>query len=215
MTPQSENAATVTSDRSLLDECEMYRQGSEACRNYSKLTMRVRTLSQQILAVGVAGLGTALAKEGITPDIRAQIFIAAGVALVALSFSLLVVDWHYQTAFTGIRNSLAFMETRNRPFFGPWIAHFNTRTQFKDHIASYLPFHLLAIIGGMGIWRGINGGPNWLIRIIFTVSGVFLFLWVRAWQRDAAIARQLRAALKEKGFCLDRNFGLVPSKDPP
>lgn len=215
MAPQSKNSATDTFAPGAPDECEMYRQGSEACRNYSGLTMRVRTLSQQLLVIAVAGLATALANENIKPGeiLHTQIFIAAGIALVGLSFSLLVVDWHYQSAFTAIRNSLAFMESRNYPFYGPWVAHFNTRTQFRDHIASYLPFHLLAIIGGMGIWHGLSGNLDLLVMIVAGVSTVFIVPWWRAWSSHTAITQQLNETLGSHGFCLDRKLGLVPSKD--
>ena len=143
-------------------EMELYKQGSEACRNYSQLTMRTRTLSQQILAVSVVGLGAAIANKDIS--IGSQIFLTGGVVLLVFSGSLFFVDWHYQSAFTAIRNSLAFIESR-QPLFGPWIAHLNVRTHFRDHIASYLPFLLLAIVGCLGIWLGINQGGASVLRI--------------------------------------------------
>jgi hypothetical protein len=178
----------------------LYREGSEACRNYSRLTMQTRTLSQQILVVGVVGLSAAVAsKEAFR---RPEIVLTGGLALVAFAVSLAFVDWHYQSAFTAIRNSLAEIE-HELELMGPWRAHLAERTHVKDHVASYVPFILLCIIGCIGTLIGIElGGASefltkvwfWLmIGIVLIGASIFLgYLCVKAATRDKAMYKRLK-----------------------
>ena len=132
-------------------QAELYKQGSEACRNYSQLTMRTRTLSQEVLLVSVVGLSAVITK--VDASAWPQIVLAAGIALLPFSVSLAFVDWHYQSAFSAIRNFLADIEVSHKQN-GPWRAHLKERTHFKDHIASYGPFLLLSAIGCLAIMVG-------------------------------------------------------------
>lgn len=190
-------------------EVEVYRQGSDACRNYSGLTMRTRTLSQQILAVAVVGLATAAVKGADVPGI----LLFGGVTLLAFAFSLLFVDWHYQSAFTAIRNTLASMESK-RGMVGPWLCHLNARTHFNDHLASYSPFVALATLGCLSVWRGLaenaikpfsEGKSVWLIPLIaFTaILAFFLNRCRHAKKRDADMKKIVDAELRKHGLELD------------
>jgi protein-S-isoprenylcysteine O-methyltransferase Ste14 len=199
-----------------------YKQGSDACRNYSQLTMRTRTLAQQILATATVALGVATATSEIQGWNRAEIFIAGGVVLLALAFSLLFVDWHYQSAFTAIRNSLAYIESR-QPVAGHWLSHLNVRTQFKDHIASYFPFLLLAAMGCLSVLGGLNIlrmelKPPWHIpTLVWTIpplllAAVVAFFWCRcvaAGNRDHAVNEQIGKTLKSKVYELNKRLGLL------
>lgn len=63
-----------------------YEQGSKACRNYSQLTMRVRTLSQQVLVVNVAGILVFLfGQETISPHFP-EIMFYGGLVLFFLCY---------------------------------------------------------------------------------------------------------------------------------
>jgi hypothetical protein len=71
MPPNTETLKTETDSTSLESkgekefewEVEFYKQGSDACRNYSQLTMRVRTLSQQVLVGSSIGLAALLSRQ--------------------------------------------------------------------------------------------------------------------------------------------------------
>ena len=125
-----------------------YEEGSSTCRNYSNLTMRVRTLAQHVLVVGVAGLSILMLDYQKDEELPYAILIVS-FSLLVFSISLFLVDWHYQSAFTGIRNQLARMECE-KGISGPWLAHLCIRTHLNDHIASYLPFLLLGFCGCLG-----------------------------------------------------------------
>jgi hypothetical protein len=173
--------------------------------------MQTRTLSQQIMAAAAVGLATAAATRGIDDTARVAIFLSVGIVLLAFAFSLLFVDWHYQSAFTAIRNALAFIESR-QPVLGPWIAHLNARTHFNDHIASYLPFLLLAALGCASIIGGVVCSNRSGAFIFIACSGVaaafgivVFFFWRRcrfAQIRDRVVTNHVSNALREKGFDL-------------
>ncbi len=207
-TPPDDRRLTVPECIPVCEE-EAYKQGSEACRNYSQLTMRTRTLSQQILGASAVGLATALATPRIAQGARAEIFVAAGFILLAFAFALLFVDWHYQSAFTAIRNSLAFMESR-QPILGPWIAHLNARTHFNDHIASYFPFLLLAALGCVSLVRGFAYGehplmplPKATIAVGVVFASILFFFLRRCWlaqRRDRIVTGEIDETLTQRGF---------------
>lgn len=174
---------------------EAYGQGSDACRNYSQLTMQVRTLAQRVLLLSVAGLAVALLKSnngGGTPDgagveggpvsiVEAtealisgpyqSVVLAVGVALVVFAFSLSLIDWHYQSAFTAIRDSLAKFELE-RDLDGPWRAHAEVRKRPADHIATYAPFTTVALVGAAGV--GVAGEP--LLAFALGLGAVLAFV---------------------------------------
>lgn len=171
-------------------EIESYKQGSEACRNYSNLTMRVRTLTQQIFGASVVGLAAYLnTRKSPTLVFPDPVFIIGGITLVFLAVALGFVDWHYQTAFSAIRDSLAKAEARhNRKGPWPWRAHLSVRTNFKDHIASYLPFVLLGVVGFWGALFGWFGNTphtwRWMTLAFALAVFVFVVLCSRAKKRD-------------------------------
>lgn len=174
---------------------EFYKQGSEACRNYSNLTMRVRTLAEQILGVSVVGLAAYL-KTGDSAELDDRVILAGGLTLVILAISLGFIDWHYQSAFSAIRDSLAKAEAE-RKLGGPWRAHLSVRTRLKDHVASYLPFILLGAVGCFvatyalgGIW--LRGGFPFLL--VLTGTG-FLYLCQRAMKRDRGTEEEIKTIL--------------------
>jgi hypothetical protein len=167
-------------DGSAINVSHVYEAGSEACRNYSRLTLQTRTLSQQVLVAGTIGLAAAIASKEASD--RPWIIFGSGVVLILFSVSLGFVDWHYQSAFTAIRNSLARIE-HQQEFDGPWTAHLSARTEFKDHVASYMPFLLLFTMGcgamGLGLGLGLSKwGKWWGIQVpIILLAGAWTWFW--------------------------------------
>ena len=184
-------------------DIRVYTEGSEACRNYSRLTMKTRTLSQQVLILGVVGVGAAMSKEGSV--IPPEILLIVGIAFLLFSISLAFVDWHYQSAFTAIRNSLAVMEAKSH-MEGPWRAHLGARTQLKDHVASYFPFLLLALASLCAIGYGvshcgqINESANKIICYSEIAFGILLILsFVVACKRAKKLDAKFKADIDEIG----------------
>lgn len=148
-------------------ERERYVQGSEACRNYSNLTMSVRTLAQQVSLAAAAGLAAALIGQERIEPFFSELMWVSGLVLTVFALSLFFVDWHYQSAFTAIRNHLATIEARHHLeevealdcHAGPWTAHLDARTQFKDHLASYVPFLLIGDLGLAAALYGLHETP--------------------------------------------------------
>lgn len=177
-------------------ELQSYREGSATCRNYSILTMQVRSLAQQILFIGVAGMATALSMPENTLGIGpATIVLIGAIALLTVTASLSFVDWHYQSAFAAMRNYLALVEEKNG-LSGPWLAHLKVRTGFKDHIASYVPFLLLILVGCLGLAFGLEGRPgSWMIpaAILFLAVCWFMHRCRRAAREDRDTMERLSA----------------------
>jgi len=174
-----------------------YEQGSEACQNYSRLTMTVRTLSQQIMAVSFVGFIAALSSK--TNNLNMSYLLGyGGIAVVIFSVSLLVVDWHYQSAFTAIRNALARLEVKVG-IVGPWRSHLIARTRKRDHLASYLPFLLLWLLGFIISGVGFNHSISWSITILACLFGIGLFtnLLFRAARNDLKDLEYLETMKKE------------------
>lgn len=164
---------------------EAYKQGSDACRNYSGLTMRIRTLAQQILAVSVVGFAAAMS-EAVNITNLDMLFGVGGVTLLILTTSLTLVDWHYKTAFTAIRDSLAELE-QQEGLYGPWQAHLETRTRFKDHIASAMPFLFLGIAGVAAIGWGWLHAMIWDWQVLLPIAlltALFAFFSAQASRQD-------------------------------
>lgn len=174
-------------------ERESYVQGSEACRNYSNLTMRVRTLAQQALLAAAAGLGAAIiGRENI--DYFFELMGVVGLLLVVFAVSLFFVDWHYQSAFTAIRNHLTTIEARHhvvelgtlKCHDGPWTAHLSVRTKRRDHVANYLPFLFIGDVGVAAMTYGIYWlyeTPFWILMLV--VAAVAHLPFIRSWKQAA------------------------------
>ncbi len=160
-----------------MDKDRIYQEGSEACRNYSQLTMRVRTLALQVLGVMVVGAGAIFStKEGLCHIFK--ILFSSGIIMVILAISFWYVDWHYQSAFTSIRNCLARLEHENG-MDGPWKYHLQVRGGFNDHLASYLPFLFLILLGFLGIYLGMSDTmSDWnIIPVLLAGLSVIIFLY--------------------------------------
>lgn len=160
----------------MITDLDAYKEGSSACQNYSGLTMRVRTVA---VVVAVSAIAIPLARDLL--DDKMQLALMGGsiiLAAVAISFSL--VDWHYQSAFATIRDSLAILEARNL-FKGPWRAHLERRTHSRDHYASYVPFLLLGLIAAVALiystWKDKWYGA-WLGgTVVAFVAGLIVFAY--------------------------------------
>lgn len=155
---------------------EMYREGSECCRNYSKLTMQVRTLASYLMMAYAVGIGTMGSQwlstrqpvpgsglVGIVRTLPAQaglVLLFAGLALVLFAFSLWTVNWHYSKAFVAMRNVISQFEppsgmlAASRQDGGPWRAHERIRRPWKDAVAWNVPFLALGVIGAISVWAG-------------------------------------------------------------
>ncbi len=156
-------------------ERAQYEQGAEACRNYSQLTSRARTFAQLIAAAAV----TVPFATGLAPDQRHLVFQLGGAILCTVAVGLCLIDWHYQSAFTAIRNRLANMEAYHG-CVGPWRAHLSVRTGVADHIASYIPFYLLALLGVAGIILGTDEPAKLWVGItvgLVYVGCLFVFVY--------------------------------------
>ena len=107
-----------------LEPVELYRQGSEMCRQYSKLTMGVRTLSQQILIGYTVGVGVTLSKVEVAD--RGPILALSGGVLILFAAALWTLNRHHSTAFVEIRDEVLSVlegpyDVQARPR-GPWQA---------------------------------------------------------------------------------------------
>ena len=123
-------------------ELEAYKQGSETCRNYSRLISPVRTI---IITFVSAAIGAVTLKWDDMSD-RVSVLMIAGTATSFMGIVLLLIDWHFQSAFEAIRDTNAITEAK-QGVKGPWLAHFKVREPVSVFLASYLPL-LLLIWGG-------------------------------------------------------------------
>lgn len=163
-----------------LCESALYREGSEACRNYSNLTMQVRTLAQQVLiggviALSVATLGLEFTEAGAAEAsmrFMAYVLTFGGMILICFGVGLAFVDWHYQTAFTVMRDTLAYMEEKQ---VGPWRAHWCVRRRQPDYLASYVPFLILCAIGLAAMIAGFLLGVPRTVWFVTPAVLVFVF----------------------------------------
>lgn len=178
-------------DISKLSESEamFYAEGSAACRNYSCLTMKVRTLSQHVLigiliALSVAAVGN---EQFFFEKALWPIFYFGGIILGLFSISLALVDWHYQSAFTAIRNVLVTIEGNE---FGPWHAHKKIRSKMgHDFVSSYFPFWVLWFIGVVAFLVGYDnhfGDRPWLlvIGLFFALEELSIFIYIYFSERE-------------------------------
>jgi hypothetical protein len=194
-----EHETDVTA-QSMQDEWKetCYREGSSACRNYSQLTMQTRTLSGQVLVLGIVGIIAALATTHAEATYHPTFLIVGGAVLIAFSFSLALVDWHYQSAFTAIRNSLVDIE-KAVGVSGPWRAHVAVRTKKRDHFASYVPFFILYTCGTILAGWGITKCPRSSVlseSLIISWLAVLSLAWIYTFLRLGKVLRE--SARKDK-----------------
>lgn len=184
----------------MIGDLDAYKEGSEACRNYSGLTMRVRTL-----AVVVAAAAIAVPFTGNLPNDKTKLaWEFGGIILAAVAISFWLVDWHYQSAFAAIRDSLAMLEAQHG-VEGPWRAHLRTRTRLWDHIASYVPFLLLGLIAALALDYTYTGltEKSFVGRLVtwtfFALGvGVFLFFAGAAWKSDKQVQEKISTLMESK-----------------
>lgn len=175
----------------------IYEDGSATCRNYSTLTMHVRTLSALVLAGGSGAL--VLTVRELNAD-AARLIIFIGALLVTLTVTLVLTNWHYQSAFEVIRDKLAAMETEELHQSGPWCAHKGMRDAQNDLISSYGPFVIMAFAGTIAVAIGVyhlNHAPGQAINWGgFIALGFFMLgKWI---QRNESRARAAVRAVEGK-----------------
>lgn len=154
----------------------LYSEASQCCRLYSKLTMRVRTLAQQVVIAYAVGLGIFLSRSEWPPQLLQLALIGAGVILVLFALPLWALNQHYSSAFEGIRDGfLVPLESRRWPHTaderslasGPWSAHarvrqgtgLRTRHTVLTRLAWHGPYVALLVIGVFSILAGALWRP--------------------------------------------------------
>ena len=149
---------------------DLYDKGSEQCRQYSQLTMQVRTMAQHVLMAYAVGLGIVLSRatESTAGPVRAVACLFSGI-LVLFALVLWSLNHHYSHAFRRIRddvlvplegavedNPLTQRNGSEGPL-GPWSAHQRERKERKlmylsaSNLAWNLPFIALILAGLTGI----------------------------------------------------------------
>lgn len=142
----------------------LYEQGSECCRTYSQLTMRVRTLAQQVMLAYVVGIGLILTRgttgNGDEGDATALVLFIAGIVLSLFSTVLWALNQHYSIAFTRIRNeSLRPIEQEllkpNETLRGPWESHAFKRPEWLRVASWHWPYVVLILVSLLTMIVGI------------------------------------------------------------
>ena len=118
----------------------MYQEGSAACRNYSRLTMHVRTVASVVLMGGAAA---SVFTHGLA---NGRTIGLIGLFVWVLTLMLALTNWHFQKAFEAIRDKLAELE-HDHAAHGVWCAHQKMRHKENDLISTYGPFVLLGMAG--------------------------------------------------------------------
>jgi len=146
---------------SALTPTELYKQGSKSCQLYSDITMRIRTLAQQVVIAYAAGLG-ALATQLIgEPVLCGIVMIFSGAIAERFGMNLRALNRHYSFAFDKIRDSslvpLEEAATSETQFTGPWTAHKRHRDEDEKSkmFAWDGPFDTLRWFGIAGIVGGV------------------------------------------------------------
>jgi len=149
---------------------DLYDKGSEQCRQYSMLTMQVRTMAQHVLIGYAVGLGIVLSRTTETTGsaVRAVVFLFSSI-LVLFAVVLWSLNHHYSHAFRRIRDDVLVpleeavadnpLAQRNGPAgpSGPWSAHKRERDVRRvahlsaSKIAWNLPFIALILAGVTGV----------------------------------------------------------------
>jgi hypothetical protein len=142
---------------------DWYKYGSEACKQYSQLTMNIRTLAQQLVLAYAVGMGIVISKgpSGLPTTESSEfcpISVWAGAILIIFAFVLYVLNRHHSSAFRTIRDDcLRRLEGDERGEdhepIGPWAAHARARERWQElfkpgfNLAWDLPFYALLSIG--------------------------------------------------------------------
>jgi hypothetical protein len=139
----------------LITPTDIYKEGSASLRNYSNLTMTVRTLAVHLFLGSAVALAVASSKN--PPELPK--YLLWGAACLALfSISLLCINWHFATAFNVIRNSMAALEREAEiPTEGPWQGHQRVRGSWKDPLAYSAPFTALFLLAMVAAVEGLQG----------------------------------------------------------
>lgn len=163
-----------------------YTEGSATCRNYSTLTMHVRTVASVVFA---GGSGVLLYKE-FSFKADPGVSLCAGLFMCTLAIMLALTGWHYQTAFEAIRNELDDMERVIPGSNGIWGAHKRMRDGQPDLLSSYGPYMILGTAGllaaGYGVY-GLRFAP-WCVAafVIALVSMLLVALVIVRFRRKAS-----------------------------
>ncbi|MCR9243847.1 MAG: hypothetical protein NXI31_02365 [bacterium] len=163
--PGDPTSATARLRGLALDKSDpRYAEASDACRNYSDLTLKSRTLGQQIMLGYSVAIGITLSRSAIKDPQLGTILVIGGCVLLALSIPLHAVTRHYANAFWAMRNWLAAYErlryepTGGEANFGPWHAHKTSREKrmFSDGWSTNLPFGALVALAIASIVAGAS-----------------------------------------------------------
>jgi hypothetical protein len=101
---------------------DLYEQGSKCCQQYSALTMQIRTLAQYIMIAYTVGISLAISRASSpNPEMPSQdlhqILFVAGLVVSSFAIVLGILNHHYSTAFTEIRDScLVRLENQVLPY---------------------------------------------------------------------------------------------------
>jgi hypothetical protein len=153
----------ITNEENVL--LEKYKQGSQCCQQYSKLTMTVRTLSQQIMIGYAVGIGLFLAKSDPWPPPHlAPVMIFAGIVIILFAGTLSILNYHHSTAFVSIRDFLSEFEGNynvDKKPRGPWQAQRQRRERDGKltRVAWHLPYLVLALVGISSVIVGLFWTP--------------------------------------------------------
>ena len=154
----------------MIDTKDLYDKGSEQCRQYSQLTMQVRTMAQHVLMAYAVGLGIVLSRatESTAGPVRTIACLFSGI-LVLFALVLWSLNHHYSHAFRRIRDDVLVplegliadnpLIELNGPqgALGPWSAHQHERKDRRfmflsaSKLAWNLPFIALILAGLTGI----------------------------------------------------------------
>ncbi len=172
---------------------DMYKEGSTSLRNYSNLTMSVRTLAMHLFLGSAVALAVATSK-----DLTAlpKYAFCGGVCLAFFSISLLCINWHFATAFNVIRNSMAALEGESDVSTeGPWQGHRRVRGGWKDPLAYSTPFTVLFLLAtsvavyGLARLKWVNW-PAWsyVVAVGLATALVAVLGLYATWEREKKIA---------------------------
>ncbi|MCC6971726.1 MAG: hypothetical protein IT434_16055 [Phycisphaerales bacterium] len=140
---------------------ELYKAGSDCCKQYSQLTMDIRRFAQQMLVTYAVGIGIVFSRSHEAGDLPylGVVLILAGVILNIFGAVLWILNQHYSKAFEAIRDgSLVKIEkwaiAREKDqdgLTGPWSEHSEWRKTHRPHP----PFVAQLTIGGLSVVAGV------------------------------------------------------------
>ncbi len=159
---------------------DMYKEGSASLRNYSDLTMKVRTLAMHLFLGSAVALAVASSKD--VTELPKYAFWG-GACLALFSITLLCINWHFATAFNVIRNSMADLEDGAgvQPD-GPWQRHQLVRGGWRDPLAYTAPFTALFLLGtslAFYAWHQMDDEiwEPWISIVIVILLTVLMAVW--------------------------------------